>query len=666
VSAEIILEDIGGLSRAHSLKFIRGAINIVKAPNAAGKSSIIKAIALCLSTPLRSKRAAEIARDMGLLRQPGEAVEPLVHVNANMAKISIKFDNNEWKLSLSKEGDYTYTREGDERFLITSVLTRSSVIFNKLLRGDVNFKWIIEELSLASRYEVAVRVVEKKLNEMIDLLEGIKRKREEIESLKRKSAELKEEINNCRREESELNAKLSELLKGHPEIDKLREQRDQLITKIKEQDNKIKEINERIKKIKKEIDELNKRYEMELSEKESLEKKEKELIEVITLLENRLSKLDKRLENYEKRLNDINEQIEKLRIEEGRFLAKKEIYEEALKLTPQLGKVICFLCEQGYLTIDKLIQAKSSVESQLNNIRNRISDLISEKNRIYSELKEREELKKKLDQFKAQRREITQKLQIIDRSLSIYFEEVKSLHENLSKFEEKLKEEEQLLTKYRTELEAIDESIRAIGEEEQKIIENIALVRGRLKEAEKQLISLEKEIESASYVEILGRRFLLDNAEKILNIWIAVLEEVLKHLDTEARKERVMVAELFNEQVKKILWEFKFEYLDVWIDANHYKLHIVDKRVGREVSPRILSETERCVLAFIIHMALKLTYTPHIPFFLIDEVALSFDEIRKKAVLKYLSELAKENGWFIILTELGREPRIIVDVLTNP
>lgn len=666
MSAEIILEDIGGLSRAHSLKFIRGAINIVKAPNAAGKSSIIKAIALCLSTPLRSKRAAEIARDMGLLRQPGEAVEPLVHVNANMAKISIKFDNNEWKLSLSKEGDYTYTREGDERFLITSVLTRSSVIFNKLLRGDVNFKWIIEELSLASRYEVAVRVVEKKLNEMIDLLEGIKRKREEIESLKRKSAELKEEINNYRREESELNAKLSELLKGHPEIDKLREQRDQLITKIKEQDNKIKEINERIKKIKKEIDELNKRYEMELSEKESLEKKEKELIEVITLLENRLSKLDKRLENYEKRLNDINEQIEKLRIEEGRFLAKKEIYEEALKLTPQLGKVICFLCEQGYLTIDKLIQAKSSVESQLNNIRNRISDLISEKNRIYSELKEREELKKKLDQFKAQRREITQKLQIIDRSLSIYFEEVKSLHENLSKFEEKLKEEEQLLTKYRTELEAIDESIRAIGEEEQKIIENIALVRGRLKEAEKQLISLEKEIESASYVEILGRRFLLDNAEKILNIWIAVLEEVLKHLDTEARKERVMVAELFNEQVKKILWEFKFEYLDVWIDANHYKLHIVDKRVGREVSPRILSETERCVLAFIIHMALKLTYTPHIPFFLIDEVALSFDEIRKKAVLKYLSELAKENGWFIILTELGREPRIIVDVLTNP
>lgn len=666
MSAEINLEDVGGISGTHSLKFIRGAINVVRAPNAAGKSSIIKAIALCLSTPLRSKSAAEIARDMGLLRQPGEAVEPLVHVSANTAKISMKFDNEEWKLSLSKEGDCTYTREGDERFLITSVLTRSSVILNKLLRGDVNFKWVIEELSLASRYEVAARVIEKEQNEMRDLLESIKRKREEIESLKRESAALKDAINNYKREESELNAKLSDLLEGHPEIDKLRRQRDQLITRIKEQDNKIKEIDERIKKIKKEIDELNKRYEMELTEKESLEKKEKELLEVITSLGNGLNKLNKRLEGYEGRLKEISEQIETLRVEEGRILAKKEIYEEALKLAPQSGKVQCFLCEQGYLTIDKLMQDKSLVESQLNNIRNRISDLISERNRIYSDLREREELKNKLTQFKAQYSEVTQKLQIIDRALSIYFEEVKSLYENLSRFEEKLKEEEQLLIKYRTELEAIDESIRAIGEEERKIVENIALVRGRLKETEKQLISLEREIETSSYVEILGRRFSLDDAEKILDVWITVLEEVLKYLNTEARKERVAAAELFNEQVKRILEDFKFEYLDVWIDASHYKLHMVDKRVGMEVSPRILSETERYVLALIIHVTLKLTYTSHIPFFLIDEVALSFDEIRKKAVLKYLSDLARENGWFIILTELGHEPRIVVNTFTNP
>jgi ABC-type molybdate transport system ATPase subunit len=91
----------------------------------------------------------------------------------------------------------------------------------------------------------------------------------------------------------------------------------------------------------------------------------------------------------------------------------------------------------------------------------------------------------------------------------------------------------------------------------------------------------------------------------------------------------------------------------------------MDRRVGVEVSPRILSEAERYVLAFIIHVALKLAYSPYPPFFLIDEIALSLDETRKRAILNYLSHLAKENGWFVILTELGREPKITVSPSTG-
>jgi hypothetical protein len=50
------------------------------------------------------------------------------------------------------------------------------------------------------------------------------------------------------------------------------------------------------------------------------------------------------------------------------------------------------------------------------------------------------------------------------------------------------------------------------------------------------------------------------------------------------------------------------------------------------------------LLAFIIHATLKLAYSPYPPFFLIDEVALSLDETRKKAVFNYPLHLAKENG----------------------
>jgi uncharacterized protein YhaN len=192
------------------------------------------------------------------------------------------------------------------------------------------------------------------------------------------------------------------------------------------------------------------------------------------------------------------------------------------------------------------------------------------------------------------------------------------------------------------------------------------MLRGRLKEAEMRLNEIERKLEAKSYIEISGHKLSLENTKKVLDVWTIVLDEFLRYIRGEAQKERIMAIELFNDQVKKVLKDSKLEYLDVWIDASNYRLHVIDKRVGVEVSPRILSEAERYVLALTIHVALKLTYTPDLPFFLIDEVALSFDEIRKKAMLKYLSDLAKENGWFVVLTELGREPEIITTVLTNP
>jgi chromosome segregation ATPase len=666
LSAEVVLKDVGGLSGTHSLKFAKGTINVVKAPNAAGKSTIIKALAFCLSAPYRSKSLAELAREMGLLRQPSEAVEPLVHMGASEAKISIKLDSEGWELNLSKDGKYTYTREGDERFLMTSVLTRSSTILNKLLRGDVDFRGVIEAVSLAGRYENVANIIEKEGSKMRSLQEDVEKKRREVEGLKKGQIALREAIDNYRREESELSRKLSELLASRPDVSKLRSQRDRLQARIREQESRVKDISERIRKLKKEIEELTKSHGEELAEKERLERENKELLEAIESNGRKLKELNERLKGYEERLKEISEQIEALRVEEGRLLAKDEMYERALKLAAQSQRVLCFLCEEGYLTAKKLKQGISLAKRQLSEVRDKIGALLSERNKIYSELRERDELENELKELGGRRTKITQMLQSIERALSTYSEEVKSLHESLTGFEAKLKEEQRALSKYRTELEAVEESIRELGEEEQKVVEDIAALRGRLEEAEKQLTRIEGELEAKSYIEILGYKLSLDDAKKVLDTWIAVLDDVLRHVRAEARKERVMAVELFNDQVKRVLKDSKLEYLDVWVDASNYRLHVIDRRVNVEVSPRILSEAERYVLAFIIHVALKLTYTPHVPFLLIDEVALSFDEVRKEAMLKYLSDLAEENCWFVVLTELGHEPKIVTSVLTSP
>lgn len=665
MEAELVLENVGGLSGLHNLKFIKGAVNVVKAPNAAGKSSVIKAVALCFSVPYKSRRLAEIARDMGLLRQAGEAVEPLVYIGAKSARILMKFDGEEWKLDLFKDGNYVHVREGEERFLVTSLLTRSSPILNKLLKGDVDFKWVVEAVSLADRYEIVARVIEKERNKARDLQVEVERRINEIENLKKEKITLEEAIRKYRQEENELSSKLSELLATRREVSELRKQRDHLLAKIKEQEEKIKKFSESIKELKKRVEELSKRYEAKLAGKKRLEEENRELLKEIEATSKKLKELDEDLKNYEERLKEIGEQVEALRVEEGRLLAKSEMYEKASKLLAQSQKVLCPLCGEGYLTAKKLKEEESSVKRQLGEVRDRIGALLNERNKIYSKLRERDELKKELEELTKTRSETLTKLRDFEQALSTYLEEVKPIHERLARLEATFKDEEQLLNKYRDELKEVDKSISELGKEEQIIVERIANLRGRLEEAEKQLKRIEKMLETRSYIEIIGYRMTIERAKKVLEEWLATLDGVLRSIQVEARKERIMAAELFNDQIKKVLKDSKFDYLDVWIDASNFRLHVMDRRVGVEVSPRILSEAERYVLAFIIHVALKLAYSPYPPFFLIDEIALSLDETRKRAILNYLSHLAKENGWFVILTELGREPKITVSPSTG-
>jgi chromosome segregation ATPase len=665
VEAELVLENVGGMSGFHNLKFTKGAVNVVKAPNAAGKSSIIRAIALCFSVPYKSRRLAEMARDMGLLRQAGEAMEPLVYIGAKSARILMKFDGEEWKLDLFKDGNYVHVREGEERFLITSLLTRSSPILNKLLKGDVDFKWIVEAVSLADRYEVVARVIEKERNKAYELQMEIERRINEIENLKKEKITLEETIKNYKQEENELSTKLSELLANRREVGELRKQRDHLIAKIKEQEEKIKKFSESIKELKKREEELSERYETKFAEKEHLEKENKKFLKEIEVTNKELKELDEDLKNYEERLKNIEKQVESLRVEEGRLLAKSEMYEEALKLLAQSQKVLCFLCEEGYLTAKRLGEKVSSVKRQLSEVRDKISVFLNERNKIYSKLRKRDELKKKLKELIKTQSEILRKLQSIEQALSTYLEEVKPIHERRIGLEARLKDEEQLLNKYRDELKELDKSISELGKEEQVIVERIATLRGRIEEVEKQLKRIEKMLETKSYIETIGHRMTLERAKKVLEEWLTTLDEVLRNVQVEARKERIMAMELFNDQIKKVLKDSKFDYLDVWIDASNFRLHIIDRRVGVEVSPRILSEAERYVLVLIIHIALKLAYSPYPPFLLVDEVVLSLDETRRRAVLNYLSHLAKENGWFVILTELGHEPEITVSLFTG-
>lgn|GEM_PF-6982260 len=658
MAVEVTIENVGGLSGIHTYKFSERAVNLVKSPNASGKTSLIRALTACLSAPIRSELILYVARNMGLVKQTDEAIEPFVHLGEESAKVVIRLDHSEWNYVLFKNGEQKYSGKGDERFLITSVLTRDSEIFKELINGKTDFKWLVDAISLANKYELALSIFEKEKIRVNDVLSSINIKIKNIANLKTKIEKLKQNLETYKARENSLNDELSELLSQHPELETLKKKRENLLEEIKRIEDDIKNYQNRLSICKEKLNSLTNKYQETLFKKEQLDKKCEEMIKEIKEKEEYLENLDKELRYKEERLKVISDKIETLRIRQGKHLAQIELFERALSLTTDEEKVTCFLCEQGYLNKTSILQKKLQEESELNKIKNEIARLISERDSFYLKQTEREELKQSLKKYKEELGSyLTQKRKLEAPSLQ-YESEAEPIKKEQQSIESKLEKLRNELDSHKKELAELDVRLQVAGEKEQSIIKELAEIRGHVTEIEGQIRNSNEELERESRVKIMNFELTPEEALRILEIWLNIIEEAAKEVEAKLRKERREAAELFNVEIKRVLQELNFSYMDVWIDLSNYRLHIVKN--GNEITPRILSETEKYTLTFVIHLALKLAYLKHIPFFLIDEVMLSFDDTKKNIMLNYLAQMAEENNWIIVVTELGTEPELSV------
>jgi len=68
-----------------------------------------------------------------------------------------------------------------------------------------------------------------------------------------------------------------------------------------------------------------------------------------------------------------------------------------------------------------------------------------------------------------------------------------------------------------------------------------------------------------------------------------------------------------------------------------------------------LSTSEKYSIAVVLQITLKKTYLPDIPFFIVDEVVVNYDNERKERILDYLNQMAKEENLYIIVTKLAEK-----------
>jgi DNA repair exonuclease SbcCD ATPase subunit len=137
------------------------------------------------------------------------------------------------------------------------------------------------------------------------------------------------------------------------------------------------------------------------------------------------------------------------------------------------------------------------------------------------------------------------------------------------------------------------------------------------------------------------------------------LEELITFAEQRAEEQRQKAAVEFNTNIKKLIESLGFkEFRTIRLD-NAYRLYVerLDPKTSNYVFQPVntLSESEKLSIALILQVALKETYMPDIPFFIIDGVIQDFDEDRRVKVLDYLSNKAEERDWFIVVTRLTED-----------
>ncbi|MHA2265561.1 MAG: hypothetical protein ACXAEN_24485, partial [Candidatus Thorarchaeota archaeon] len=126
-----------------------------------------------------------------------------------------------------------------------------------------------------------------------------------------------------------------------------------------------------------------------------------------------------------------------------------------------------------------------------------------------------------------------------------------------------------------------------------------------------------------------------------------------------AEEQRQMAASEFNKNIESMMKALGFkEFRMIMLDKN-YRLYVerLDAKTKKYKSqrPETLSTSEKLSIALILQVALKETYIPEVPFFIVDDVMEDFDGDRREAAIDYLVKKAKDEDWCVVITKVEKK-----------
>jgi len=639
MKAELKIQDIGGLSGQHSYTLESGKLNLIESSNAGGKTSVIRSLVGILSVPkngIFDSITMNEAFRLGIKTDPRNPREGFVNIHAEKGVVELEYNGRQDQYIVNKSGEYVILPNlGDQRFLLTGILSNEARIIRQLKGLEDyepdDFKWAVTLLSNAKGYDQVADALKNIKEDLEDKKLWISSSIDQKNLLSKQKIQLEEEL-------VKLDQDLFELRPRFSGIEPLLEERSKISKGVDDLNVKIGDKLGELGKITKE------KLEIPKKRIEKAEKEKKRILNELEKINIKDLEKDRRLKSpeYEKEIIKNRE----IRGEVDGLLNLFITAEASLHKKNQKKQLLCPLCENGKLNS--------------NNIKIKINELRDKRDILNEEILKLTQLKFGLDRIleneKLKYDKLKEDLLVIKEDISNAIESmrgperaIKSIQSTIDGYRKSIEEKKGLLKELTKKISKSDEQINKEYTDKEQERTNVSLEIGKILQ----------QIGQISSIDLLGNIIEPDKGKIKCENLLILITKLLSYAEKKAEQERQEASKQFNSNIQILMNNLNFtDFKDVKLN-NEYRLYIErlnpDTNDYVDQQPKTLSTSEKHAIALVLQIALKDTYMPNVPFFILDDILEDFDDDRMKKVIEYMNKKAKEEDIFIVMTKLVEE-----------
>ncbi len=616
---ELRVENVGAYLGEHKFTFKKG-VNLVKAPNATGKTSLVRALEL-----LVLPRGELKGKGAYMNFYAGAEEEATVEMKDGKRHVARKFRRVENDL-FDTDGEPLFVDGGN--IVKASFALPENVVINELISGGSIEKYI-REFSGIKYYEQAIKELESIKN-------GYERELARFDDDRMRLEDSKERLEKER-------SKLDEIEKNYRNIPEIP------INKLSQDEETRGALREIEKK------------------RGQTEGERRSLIYNIEALKQEISRLSKEITDSDRKLKDIGKSREELK----REIEKKDKERIAVhKKIDEIYSIIIGLEKDFQLTKDNIESIR--LEETLIGDNKKVTCHACGKPLSFRELKNREEkLLKAIQTYKKTKRELEREADALKDDIDMIKKEITDLNRIKAELHEKqrsLANKESMLKDKKRRLADIEKDLVKLEEDVKKLsgtIDESLLKQKQEKDRLRGMIDITRSNIDRLEMEIKTIEETLKTAGKIGEKY-KVAKEIERYLEIRKNKLVENVIEKFEARSIEIYNALGFsDFKDIRIDSTNFTVHIRREGYADEWDLNALSTSERITLGVVFLISAKEEYFSDFPFFVLDEVVTSYDPERFEKLIDYI----KETTNYVIVTKLAdtRETgrKVIIELVSS-